>query len=83
MIISIFLIEMYNCREMITRSMKLEIKVIFYLMLYIFQLYSSVSYFFIFSVKAQAVDHDEDRRNPQYIPKRGTFYEHDDRTAPG
>ncbi|XP_077283369.1 uncharacterized protein LOC143909321 isoform X2 [Arctopsyche grandis] len=35
------------------------------------------------SVKPQVVDHDEDRRNPQYIPKRGTFYEHDDRTAPG
>lgn len=29
------------------------------------------------------VDDDEDRRNPQYIPKRGTFYEHDDRTALG
>lgn len=27
------------------------------------------------------VDDDEDRRNPQYIPKRGVFYEHDDRTA--
>ncbi|XP_033226650.1 protein CASC3-like isoform X2 [Belonocnema kinseyi] len=27
------------------------------------------------------LDDDEDRRNPQYIPKRGTFYEHDDRTA--
>lgn len=27
------------------------------------------------------VDHDEDRSNPQYIPKKGTFYEHDDRTA--
>lgn len=27
------------------------------------------------------VDHDEDRSNPQYIPKRGVFYEHDDRTA--
>ena len=26
-----------------------------------------------------AVDDDEDRRNPQYIPKRGVFYEHDDR----
>lgn len=26
------------------------------------------------------VDDDEDRRNPQYIPKRGIFYEHDDRT---
>lgn len=25
------------------------------------------------------MDHDEDRRNPQYIPKRGAFYEHDDR----
>lgn len=24
---------------------------------------------------------DEDRSNPQYIPKRGTFYEHDDRTV--
>lgn len=27
------------------------------------------------------VDHDEDRSNPQYIPKKGTFYEHDDRTV--
>jgi protein CASC3 len=27
------------------------------------------------------VDHDEDRSNPQYIPKKGTFYEHDDRMA--
>lgn len=27
------------------------------------------------------MDDDEDRRNPQYIPKKGTFYEHDDRTA--
>ncbi|XP_055597060.1 uncharacterized protein LOC129747068 [Uranotaenia lowii] len=27
------------------------------------------------------VDDDEDRSNPQYIPKKGTFYEHDDRTA--
>ncbi|XP_063990245.1 protein CASC3 isoform X2 [Diachasmimorpha longicaudata] len=27
------------------------------------------------------LDDDEDRRNPQYIPKRGTFYEHDDRTG--
>lgn len=26
------------------------------------------------------LDDDEDRRNPQYIPKRGIFYEHDDRT---
>jgi len=25
------------------------------------------------------VDDDEDRRNPQYIPKKGMFYEHDDR----
>ncbi|XP_055372486.1 GATA zinc finger domain-containing protein 14 isoform X2 [Condylostylus longicornis] len=24
---------------------------------------------------------DEDRSNPQYIPKKGTFYEHDDRTT--
>lgn len=27
------------------------------------------------------VDDDEDRSNPQYIPKKGTFYEHDDRTV--
>lgn len=27
------------------------------------------------------VDTAEDRSNPQYIPKKGTFYEHDDRTA--
>ncbi|RWS24267.1 protein CASC3-like isoform X2, partial [Leptotrombidium deliense] len=25
------------------------------------------------------LDDDEDKRNPQYIPKRGAFYEHDDR----
>ncbi|XP_044747064.1 protein CASC3 [Coccinella septempunctata] len=31
--------------------------------------------------KANKVDDDEDKKNPQYIPKRGTFYEHDDRTA--
>ncbi|XP_045482838.1 protein CASC3 [Harmonia axyridis] len=31
--------------------------------------------------KAAKVDDDEDKKNPQYIPKRGTFYEHDDRTA--
>ena len=29
---------------------------------------------------AKPLDDDEDRRNPQYIPKRGGFYEHDDRT---
>lgn len=28
------------------------------------------------------LDDDEDRKNPQYIPKKGTFYEHDDRTMP-
>eukprot|EP00096_Caligus_rogercresseyi_P009785 TRINITY_DN3392_c0_g1_i1.p1 TRINITY_DN3392_c0_g1~~TRINITY_DN3392_c0_g1_i1.p1 ORF type:complete len:660 (+),score=241.54 TRINITY_DN3392_c0_g1_i1:49-2028(+) len=28
---------------------------------------------------AAVVDDDQDRRNPQYIPKRGVFYEHDDR----
>lgn len=33
------------------------------------------------SLPARKVDDDEDKKNPQYIPKRGTFYEHDDRTA--
>ncbi|XP_063237572.1 protein CASC3 [Bacillus rossius redtenbacheri] len=33
--------------------------------------------------KEKKLDDDEDRRNPQYIPKRGTFYEHDDRTVAG
>lgn len=33
------------------------------------------------SVPIKKVDDDEDKKNPQYIPKRGTFYEHDDRTA--
>ena len=28
---------------------------------------------------AKPLDDDEDKRNPQYIPKRGGFYEHDDR----
>lgn len=32
------------------------------------------------SVSLKKVDDDEDKKNPQYIPKRGTFYEHDDRT---
>jgi len=26
------------------------------------------------------LDDDEDRKNPQFIPKKGYFYEHDDRT---
>jgi len=30
----------------------------------------------------EVVDDDEDKRNPQYIPKRGMFYEHDDRIDP-
>lgn len=29
------------------------------------------------------LDHDEDRRNPEYIPKKGSFYEHDTRTMDG
>lgn len=29
--------------------------------------------------KEKVLDFDEDRRNPQYIPKKGGFYEHDDR----
>ncbi|KAJ8926082.1 hypothetical protein NQ315_009938 [Exocentrus adspersus] len=33
------------------------------------------------SAPARKVDDDEDKKNPQYIPKRGTFYEHDDRTT--
>ncbi|XP_065200056.1 protein CASC3-like isoform X2 [Planococcus citri] len=32
-------------------------------------------------VVEKELDDDEDRRNPQYIPKRGFFYEHDDRTV--
>lgn len=32
------------------------------------------------SLPSNKVDDDEDKKNPQYIPKRGTFYEHDDRT---
>lgn len=26
---------------------------------------------------------DEDKRNPEYIPKKGSFYEHDTRTMDG
>lgn len=29
-----------------------------------------------------ALDDDEDKKNPAYIPKRGMFYEHDDRIDP-
>ena len=36
--------------------------------------------FFKFQQDKQ-LDDDEDRENPQYIPKKGTFYEHDDRTV--
>ena len=28
---------------------------------------------------SKPVDDDDDKRNPQYIPKRGNFYEHDNR----
>lgn len=31
--------------------------------------------------KEKPLDDDEDRTNPQYIPKKGGFYEHDDRLA--
>nr|XP_022914646.1 protein CASC3 isoform X1 [Onthophagus taurus] len=33
------------------------------------------------SAPTKKIDDDEDKKNPQYIPKRGTFYEHDDRTG--
>lgn len=33
------------------------------------------------SIPSKKIDDDEDKKNPQYIPKRGTFYEHDDRTT--
>lgn len=33
------------------------------------------------SIPLKKVDDDEDKKNPQYIPKKGTFYEHDDRTV--
>lgn len=33
------------------------------------------------SIPSKKVDDDEDKKNPQYIPKKGTFYEHDDRTV--
>lgn len=36
---------------------------------------------FSFYKDNKPLDDDEDRKNPQYIPKKGTFYEHDDRTA--
>ena len=32
------------------------------------------------AAEAKPLDDDEDKRNPQYIPKKGGFYEHDDRT---
>merc|ERR1712073_213303 len=30
----------------------------------------------------ETLDDDEDKKNPAYIPKRGMFYEHDDRIDP-
>ncbi|CAH1392696.1 unnamed protein product [Nezara viridula] len=33
--------------------------------------------------KDKKLDRDEDKRDPQYIPKKGNFYEHDDRTSEG
>ncbi|KAK2720551.1 hypothetical protein QYM36_004435 [Artemia franciscana] len=35
------------------------------------------------SQASKSLDDDEDKKNPQYIPKRGGFYEHDDRLEPG
>ncbi|XP_022246999.1 protein CASC3-like isoform X4 [Limulus polyphemus] len=32
-----------------------------------------------FQTVEKVLDDDEDRRNPQFIPKKGAFYEHDDR----
>ncbi|XP_076337135.1 CASC3 exon junction complex subunit isoform X3 [Tachypleus tridentatus] len=32
-----------------------------------------------FQAVEKVLDDDEDRRNPQFIPKKGAFYEHDDR----
>ena len=29
--------------------------------------------------KESVQDDDEDKKNPQYIPKKGMFYEHDNR----
>ena len=29
--------------------------------------------------EGEEVDDDDDKKNPQYIPKKGMFYEHDDR----
>lgn len=31
--------------------------------------------------KAAPLDDDNDARNPAFIPRKGRFYEHDDRTA--
>ena len=33
--------------------------------------------------KDEKVDDDEDRRNPQYIPKKWMFYKHDNRIDSG
>ena len=33
--------------------------------------------------KDEKVDDDEDQRNPQYIPKKWMFYEHDNRIDSG
>ncbi|XP_077501551.1 uncharacterized protein LOC144112626 isoform X2 [Amblyomma americanum] len=32
-------------------------------------------------LQVKVLDCDEDKRNPQYIPKKGEFYQHDDRLA--
>ncbi|KAH6948176.1 hypothetical protein HPB50_023126 [Hyalomma asiaticum] len=31
------------------------------------------------NIQDKVLDFDEDKRNPQYIPKKGAFYQHDDR----
>lgn len=31
-------------------------------------------------MKDKVLDFDEDVRNPQYVPRKGFFFEHDDRT---
>ncbi|XP_043225410.1 protein CASC3-like, partial [Amphibalanus amphitrite] len=33
------------------------------------------------SEEKKSLDDDEDRKNPQFIPKKGNFYEHDDRAG--
>lgn len=49
----------------------------------LFPSFLNFNLFFLQEDAKKELDHDEDKRNPEYIPKKGSFYEHDTRTMDG